>query len=133
MSHERRARSDAPYPLNVKSSWLMLCVGALTAAPFSRAADSAELIEARKIWDAAPHNAFTDLACFQGKWFCTFREGQGHVSPDGAVRVLTSADGQAWSSAARLTSTTADLRDPKLSLAPDGRLMLTAAAALHQP
>src|SRR5262249_28559555 len=92
-----------------------------------------ELLEVRKIWDLAPHNAFTDLARFGGRWYCTFREGQGHVSPDGAVRVLTSADGRAWESAALLRSDTADLRDPKLTVRPDGRLMLLAAAALHRP
>lgn len=92
-----------------------------------------ELIEARKIWDRAPHNAFTDLVRFRGRWFCTFREGQGHVSPDGAVRVLASADGRSWEPAALLRSDTADLRDPKISLRPDGRLMLVAAAALHRP
>jgi hypothetical protein len=43
-----------------------------------------KLVEVRKIWDQAPHNAFTGLAKFQHWWFCAFREGTGHVSPDGA-------------------------------------------------
>src|SRR5437868_13120886 len=93
----------------------------------------AELVDVRRIGDAAPHNAFTDLVRHRGHWFCTFREGQAHVSPDGAIRVLHSADGVKWESAARLTSATADLRDPKMSAAPDGRLMLLAGAALHRP
>jgi hypothetical protein len=38
-----------------------------------------------------------------------------------------------WESVARLTSSTADLRDPKLSRTPDGGLMLVAAGARHQP
>lgn len=96
-------------------------------------ADSAEIIEARKIWDQAPHNAFTSLVRFRKRWFCSFREGKAHVSPDGAIRVITSSDGRDWESAARLSSATADLRDPKLSITPDKRLMLTAAGALHQP
>ncbi|HVY70401.1 MAG TPA: exo-alpha-sialidase [Verrucomicrobiae bacterium] len=92
-----------------------------------------ELLEARKIWDAAPHNAFTDLIRFRGEWFCVFREGQKHVSPDGAIRVLASKDGNEWTSAARITSSLGDLRDPKIVLAPSGHLMLTAAVALPQP
>src|SRR5436853_7541103 len=72
-----------------------------------------ELLESRKIWDAAPHNAFTDLIRFGGAWYCCFREGSAHVSPDGAVRVITSTDGQQWTSAARLTREGADLRDAK--------------------
>src|SRR5262249_32478431 len=68
------------------------------------------LIRARKIWDRAPHNAFTDLVRFHDHWFCVFREGRGHVSPDGTIRVLTSLDGQDWTAAALLTQPKADLR-----------------------
>ena len=96
-------------------------------------ADSAEIIEVRKIWDQAPHNAFTSLVRFRNRWFCSFREGKAHVSPDGAIRIITSANGRDWDSAARLSSANADLRDPKLSITPDRRLMLTTAGALHQP
>lgn len=91
------------------------------------------LLQVRKIWDEAPHNAFTDLIRFQDSWYCAFREGQGHVSPDGAIRVIHSADATDWHSAVRLRASTADLRDPKLSLTPDGRLMLVAAGAMHPP
>jgi hypothetical protein len=82
-----------------------------------------------KIWDAAPHNAFTDLVLHEGRWFCVFREGKAHVSSDGAIRVLRSGDGKTWAPAALLRDQ-ADLRDPKITVAPGGRLMLTAAAAL---
>jgi hypothetical protein len=97
------------------------------------AAGAAEIVDLRKIWDAAPHNAFTDLIRFKEHWFCVFREGKGHVSPDGAIRVLTSLDGTNWASAARLTSTNADLRDPKITITPANQLMLTGAGALHRP
>lgn len=99
----------------------------------AKAGEGAELVEVHKIWDAAPHNAFTDLIRFRDRWFCAFREGQAHVSPDGAIRILTSIDGVAWESAARIASPTEDLRDSKLSIRPDGRLMLLAAAALRPP
>jgi hypothetical protein len=88
-----------------------------------------ELLESRKIWDAAPHNAFTDLIRFKDAWYCCFREGAAHVSPDGAVRIITSTDGQKWTSAARLARDGADLRDAKLTITPDGQLMLNTVAA----
>ena len=93
----------------------------------------AELLGIRMIWNQAPHNAFTDLVRFKDRWFCTFREGTGHVSHDGKLRVITSADGDAWTSAALLTAPgeLPDLRDPKITVTPDGRLMLTGAAALR--
>jgi hypothetical protein len=93
----------------------------------------ATLVDVRKIWDAAPHNAFTDLARFQNRWFCVFREGKAHVSPDGALRVISSTNGVNWESAALITSANADLRDAKITVTPEYRLMLSGAAALHQP
>ena len=104
---------------------VLLCISAV------RAEQAAKIVEVRKIWDQAPHNAFTDLVRFQDRWFCVFREGAGHVSPDGALRVLTSADGQQWESAALVTSPNADLRDAKITVTPDGQLMLSGAGALH--
>ena len=91
----------------------------------------AELVEVRRIWDQAPHNAFTDLVRYQGRWYCVFREGQGHVSPDGALRVITSSDGQSWKSAALITSDNSDLRDAKITVTPDGQLMLSGAEAMN--
>lgn len=87
------------------------------------------VLESRRIWDAAPHNAFTDLIRHDGKWFCVFREGAGHVSPDGKLRVLSSTDTKEWKSAALVSMPERDLRDPHITVAPDGRLMLYGAAA----
>jgi hypothetical protein len=61
-----------------------------------------------------------------------FREGQAHVSPDGALRVITSRDGDAWEPAALLTSPASDLRDAKITVTPQGLLMLTGAEAVSQ-
>ncbi|MBI4874416.1 MAG: exo-alpha-sialidase [Acidobacteria bacterium] len=99
------------------------------AAPLQRAT----IVSVEKIWDRAQHNAFTGLARFKGRWYCAFREGSSHVSPDGALRVITSADGVNWTSSDLLTWPNADVRDAKLSVTPDDRLMLSGAAALHQP
>ena len=96
---------------------------------FSIAADEARLIDARKIWDAAPHNAFTDLTRHSDEFICVFREGSGHVSPDGKIRVIASKDGTNWISAALIAQTDRDLRDPKITHTPDGSLMIYAAAA----
>ena len=94
---------------------------------------TAVLVQSRRIWDRAPHNAFTDLVRFKDRWYCVFREGRGHVSPDGALRVITSTDGEAWESAALLTSADSDLRDAKITVTPDGQLMLSGAEAMNKP
>ena len=81
-----------------------------------------------KIWDDAPHNAFTDLIRYENKFYCTFREGTGHVpgetGEDGKIRILISEDGEKWESLALLAKKNYDLRDSKLSVTPDGRLMV---------
>lgn len=105
----------------------------LLIAGSSLRAEEAEIVEVQKIWDKAPHNAFTDLIRFKDRWYCVFREGQKHVSADGALRVLESKDGKTWTSAALITSDTGDLRDAKITVTPDDKLMLSGASALHQP
>ncbi len=106
------------------------------------AEDASRLVVVRKIWDQAPHSAFTDLVRYNDRWFCTFREADAHGGDGGVLRVLTSSDGDRWQSAAlvRLTvgalaelkptvpprGTFMDLRDPKLCVDPDGQLSLLA-------
>ncbi|MBL8796128.1 MAG: exo-alpha-sialidase [Planctomycetia bacterium] len=100
------------------------------SANLQAAEPTAQLVSVKKIWDQGPHNAFTDLIRFQDRWYCSFREGAGHASGAGALRVLTSADDEKWDSAALIEQKDVDLRDPKLSLMPDGRLLMVAAAAV---
>jgi hypothetical protein len=88
------------------------------------------LVESRRIWNRAPHNAFTDLLRYQDRWYCVFREGKAHVSPDGALRVITSEDGSKWESLALVESSEYDLRDAKLTVTPNNELMLNGAGMI---
>ena len=72
------------------------------------------LLGVARIWDGGTHNAFTDLIRWRDRWYCTFREGDAHVGGEGRIRVLTSADGERWTSAAWIGEAGIDLRDPKL-------------------
>src|SRR5438105_3092743 len=100
-----------------------VCVPAMGAPP------TADLVSVKKIWDQAPHCAFTDLAFWKSHFVCAFREGRAHVATDGKIRVLTSMDGENWSPAAVIALDGFDLRDAGLSLTPDNRLMLNGGAA----
>jgi hypothetical protein len=100
-----------------------------TAVALAAAPVELELVEAKKIWDQAPHNAFTDLIHWNDQFYCGFREGRGHVSTDGRIRLLRSADGQTWSSAALISFQGYDFRDAHLSITPDDRLMLIGGAS----
>ena len=103
----------------------VLCVFTLlvTSSPLVVGAEP-KLVSVEKIWDKAPHCAFTDLLRWKDRWLCTFREATKHGGDNGKVRVIESSDGKTWKSAALLAEAGIDLRDPKLSLHPDGRLML---------
>ncbi len=75
---------------------------ALTAAIFALlltpplAAAEPELVSTVKIWDAASHNAFTDLVRTEKEFLCVFRESRAHVGGDGAIRVLAWGEAGAW-------------------------------------
>lgn len=96
-----------------------------------------QIDETYKIWDQAPTNAFTDLALIDGKFVCVFREGSAHVAPDGAIRVLQSSDLKHWEPLALIQKDGFDLRDPKITLHPDGKTWLLYGGAAvrvgHQP
>jgi hypothetical protein len=118
---------------------IVLGCSALGLLALARAASGAQttpnvrLLELRRIWDRARHNAFTDLIRFKGHWYCAFREGKSHVCDTGRLRVITSPDGQEWTSAALMAWDGGDVRDAKLSIAADGRLMLSGAVRFLKP
>ncbi len=112
----------------MRSVTLLACL--LCFQPLSAAEPAAKLVgRVKAIGHKGAHNAFTDLIRFHKHWYCTYREGPGHAAGAGTIRVLFSKDGGQWTSAALLESTDVDLRDPKLSITPDGRLMMVGGAA----
>lgn len=108
---------------------LLFLVGAsLVAAGNAPAPPEATIVDVRMIWGRAPHNASVDLLRFRERWYCVFREAHFASSPDGALRVLSSPDGNVWQSSALVALPGADLRDPKLSTTPYNRVLLLAEA-----
>ena len=90
-----------------------------------RFANDPELASVERIPGEAPHSAFTDLLAVGDRLYCTFREGDAHVyGADGRIRIMMrEADGP-WESVGLLEVPGIDLRDPKLSRMPDGRIMV---------
>lgn len=89
------------------------------------------------IWDKVPHAAFTDLIEYNNRYYCCFREANNHLpkskSEYGRIRILESADGVNWYSVAVVRDYNYDLRDPKLSITLDNRLMLLMGAIELSP
>jgi hypothetical protein len=112
-------------------------IRATVVAIFALAANSSlaappEIVSVKNIWDEGSHNAFTDLIRWHDKWYCSFRESEAHVGGDGQLRVLVSDDGDKWQSAALIGEKGIDLRDPKLSITPDDRLMIIAGGSVYE-
>ena len=83
------------------------------------------------LWKTPKHTAFTDLLEYKGQLLCCFREATNHVSADGCIRIVTlDTDGNRQHSTI-LRLPRLDLRDPKLSQLPDGRLLLIGYARVH--
>jgi len=115
--------------MKTKVLFVLTAVCILTTLAPASAPPEVEIVGVKKIWDKAPHNAFTDLIRWKGKFYCAFREGRGHVSTDGKIRVLESKDAEVWESATLAALEGYDLRDAHLSVMPEGRLMLVGGAA----
>jgi len=92
----------------------------------------------KKIWgDGTRHCAFTSLIQYKGNYYCTFREGASHIfdedgKAEGKIRILSSTDGETWESVALVGKEGCDMRDPKLSIMPDGRMLVNFVASIYR-
>ena len=88
--------------------------------------------EIKEIWSKAPHNAFTDLIFYKGAFYCSFREGSSHVpGSNGTGRILRSTDGNSWQDFALISKNDIDLRDQKISIMPDGRMLCLMGGSVY--
>jgi hypothetical protein len=86
-----------------------------------------------KIYDTDEYSAFTDLVRFNGVFYCSFRVGSDHAGgEDGKVRIIRSKDGDNWENVALLEKSGIDLRDPKLSVTPDNKLMVIMGGSVYE-
>lgn len=92
------------------------------------------LLGVERIWDKAPHNAFTDLIRFNDQWVCGFREAPAHKGgvKGSRIRVIASKDAKSWESVGELVDPRGDIRDAKMAILPDGRLTLLTATQLFE-
>lgn len=83
----------------------------------------------KKIWDRASHNSFPDLLRYQDRWLIAFRESDQHNISQSKIVIIASQDGTQWSETFSYHEPGYDLRDPKLSIRPDGTLMMNMGVA----
>ena len=88
-----------------------------------------------QIWDQ-DYSAFPSIVRYKDAWYVSFREGESHIFDEngiaaGKTRILRSADRKHWESVALLSKEGYDLRDPKLSVTADGRLMVIQGGSVY--
>jgi len=98
--------------------------------------DSVKLVELRRIWRPAADDprkslTFTDLTRWKDRFYYTIRQAPGHGGV-GVVNILSSADAVGWRRDAVIELKGYDLRDPKISVTPGDKLMLTCVAVNHK-
>lgn len=112
------------------------CGGRKSSAPVSEDGWSSSLdMSVERIW-GEKYSAFPSIVEYDGAYYVSFREGEGHVFDrngiaEGKTRILKSVDGVSWESVALLGIPALDLRDPKLSVTPDRRLMVVMGGSLY--
>ncbi|WP_099036271.1 hypothetical protein [Lacimicrobium alkaliphilum] len=79
----------------------------------------------------AAHSAFTDLCQFNQELYCCFREASDHVSSDGLICILRLNWQGEVQAVHRIRMPKTDLRDPKLSITADGKLLLLAYGRIY--
>lgn len=90
-----------------------------------------QTIRVSKIYgDGSTYCAFTSLIHHNGLLYCAFREAATHVSDGdyGVIKILRSKDGDEWEVLQSLSLINIDLRDPNLSVMPNGQLLLVCGA-----
>ena len=92
-----------------------------------------ENIRVERIYSDENYNAFTSLLKFKGRFYCAFRSGEAHVyGRDGITKIISSRDGIKWKEVASLSARGYDLRDPKLSVSPDGNIMVIMGGSVYE-
>ncbi len=105
---------------SVRSAWLIGLAVVCAFQGVTRAAEvpAVKVTKVRRLEHNGEHNAFTDLAWFQGHIYLTFRTcPDGHmVHPSSRIIVMRSTDGKEWEKVHSFGVLKRDTRDPHLQV-----------------
>lgn len=109
------------------------CVDSVTVEDVdTNFSEPAKIIVKKVYGDGTTYCAFTTLVKRKGAYYIAFREGDLHAGYGdyGKIRILRSTDGDNWDLYSILSLEQIDLRDPNLSVMPDGKLLLLCGARI---
>jgi hypothetical protein len=110
-------------PLLIAISTLLLVLPAAAQKP-PPAGERADILTVRKIWDKSRHSSGTDIFRWKNLWYVCFRTGDTPFGAGGQVQMLASFDTITWSPVSVISEKDVDLREPKLSVTKEDRLIL---------
>lgn len=106
--------------MNPRSAPAALGFLLLSAVLLHAQAPQGQIVSGGKIWDKAGHNSTPDVTRFQNLFYCCLREADS-AAGEGTIRILLSSTGKTWVDQGTLAEPGTDLRDPKLTVTPDGK------------
>ena len=114
-------------PLFFRAFLLLVSAVALPLAAKAYEFDSVRVTNIRKVFHNGEHNAFTDLAEFDGRYYLAFRScPDGHmVHPTSSIIVLASNDGTSWQTVHQFSVKHRDTRDPHFLVFKDRLFLYT--------
>lgn len=118
--------------MKMKYLFLLILIPSVCLAQSKDAADGYPF-PVSTIYETEEYSAFPDIVRFNKAFYVSFRVGSDHVGgKDGKVRIIRSEDGVQWENVALLEKEGIDLRDPKLSITPDGKLMVILGGSVYK-
>ena len=115
------------------TKFLFIIITAVVVASFSVVRSQSVTI--KQIWEGRNYASFTSMADYEGYLYCAFREANSHADisgqDKGVIRIIKSRKGKKWELFTTYSLPGQDLRDPKLAVSPDGRLMLLTEAVVY--
>lgn len=85
---------------------------------------SDSIISVELVWADNKHNAFPSIVSFESDTFIAFRSALGHLKSKGEITVIKKNIFGEWAPVHKIVEPGYDLRDPKLSIRGDGKVLL---------
>jgi len=111
--------------------FIVLIICGCSSLEMEKKRGNTESVSISRIYgDGSSYCSFTSLVKSDGYYYLAFREGRTHVKEGdyGNIKILKSHDGENWSILQSISLNEVDLRDPCLSVLPNGSLLLLCGA-----
>ena len=115
---------------------LAFCIGLLANTVLAQRppapGDRADILTVRKLWDKSRHSSGADVLRWENLWYICFRTADTPFATPGQIQFLTSYDMITWAELPAVTQKDVDLREPKLSVTKEKRMILFTEGVTYE-